>query len=193
MGEVDVNLKIDAGADVTVLLEDSFATLTQRTGVACFWRGPVEALGILRWLMETSYKVKLKNDAKPVRVAIPLQPRLKQELERLVKMEVIPPVDSLMEWCSGIMLVPKANGQIRLAYDYPLSRQILGTATKLRNAAVFSTLYADSGYWQLRLENESRLLTTFITPFGRFCFNRLLFGITSAPGKCLASWQTLLK
>ena len=28
---------------------------------------------------------------------------------------------------------------------------------------------------------ESRLLTTFITPHGRFCFNKLPFGITSAP------------
>ena len=28
---------------------------------------------------------------------------------------------------------------------------------------------------------ESAKLTTFIIPFGRFCFNRLPFGITSAP------------
>ena len=28
---------------------------------------------------------------------------------------------------------------------------------------------------------NSRLLTTFITPYGRFCFNKLPFGITSAP------------
>ena len=28
---------------------------------------------------------------------------------------------------------------------------------------------------------ESRLLTTFITPCGRFCFNKLPFGVASAP------------
>ena len=28
---------------------------------------------------------------------------------------------------------------------------------------------------------NSHLLTTFITPFGRYCFNVLPFGITSAP------------
>ena len=41
--------------------------------------------------------------------------------------------------------------------------------------------YANSGFWQIRLAKELHHLTTFITPFGRFCFNRLPFGITSAP------------
>ena len=41
--------------------------------------------------------------------------------------------------------------------------------------------FANSGFWQIPLSKESALLTTFITPFERFCFNRLPFGITSAP------------
>ena len=40
---------------------------------------------------------------------------------------------------------------------------------------------ANSGFWQIKLAPESAKLTTFITPYGRFCFNRLPFGITSAP------------
>ena len=46
------------------------------------------------------------------------------------------------------------------------------------------------GFWQIKLSKESALLTTFITPFGRFCFNRLPFGITSAPEyfqRCMSS------
>ena len=35
--------------------------------------------------------------------------------------------------------------------------------------------------YQIQLSKDSSELTTFITPFGRFCFNRLPFGITSAP------------
>ena len=55
------------------------------------------------------------------------------------------------------------------------------TLAQLSNATVFTKLYANSGFWQIRLAKESCHLTTFITPFGRFCFNRLPFGITSVP------------
>lgn len=52
---------------------------------------------------------------------------------------------------------------------------------KLAGATVFSTLDASSGFWQILLDHSSLLLTTFITPRGRFCFQRLPFGIMSAP------------
>ena len=51
----------------------------------------------------------------------------------------------------------------------------------MRDATVFSKLDASSGFWQIPLDNDSSRLTTFITPFGRYCFRRLPFGITSAP------------
>ena len=52
---------------------------------------------------------------------------------------------------------------------------------QLENAVVFSKLDANSGYWQILLTQECAPLTTFITPFGRYFFKRLPFGITSAP------------
>ena len=51
------------------------------------------------------------------------------------------------------------------------------TLAQLSGATLFSKL--DSGFWQIPLAKESKLLTTFITQ--RFCFNKLPFGISSAP------------
>ena len=85
--------------------------------------------------------------------------------------------------------VPKANCKVRICFDLtPLNkavqREIHPMATvdenlaKVKGSQVFSKLALTrvSGKY-----TQSRLLTTFITPFSRFCFNRLPFGISSAP------------
>ena len=37
--------------------------------------------------------------------------------------------------------------------------------------------FAKSGYWCVKLSEQSQPLTTFRTPFGRYCFQRLPFGL----------------
>ena len=41
-------------------------------------------------------------------------------------------------------------------------------------------IFTNSGFWQISLAKDSRLLTTFITPYGRYCFNKMPFGISCA-------------
>ena len=96
------------------------------------------------------------------------------------------------KWCSGIVPVLKPNGKVRICVDLiqlnkSVNREVHpiysvdDSLAKLSKSRVFSKLDANSGFWQLPLDKESRLLTTFITPYGRYCFNRPTFGITSAP------------
>ncbi|KAL1264174.1 hypothetical protein QQF64_004529 [Cirrhinus molitorella] len=47
---------------------------------------------------------------------------------------------------------------------------------QLAKNTVFSSLDAESGFWQIPLEEHSAHLTTFITPLGRYCFKWLPFG-----------------
>ena len=63
---------------------------------------------------------------------------------------------------------------------YPMAT-VEQVANKLTGAQIFSTLEACSGFWQLPVDEESSKLLTFNTPWGRYRFTRLPFGISSAP------------
>ena len=56
--------------------------------------------------------------------------------------------------------------------------------TKIGTCKKFTKLDASCAYWQIPLDYESSLLTTFSTPFGRFQFIRMPYGITSASDVC---------
>ena len=47
-------------------------------------------------------------------------------------------------------------------------------------ARLFSKLDTSSGYWQIKVDQASAKLQAFNTPFGRYCFKRLPFGVHSA-------------
>ena len=149
--------------------------------------------------MVQPYSIKLKDDVEPYavstprRVPHPILPRLEAELKKLQELDVIFPVTKPTEWCAPIVVVPKANGKdVRLCVDLTkLNKAVLRPRHMLPsvdyvfgqigNAKVFSKLDANSGFHQVILTNKSKLLTTCITPFGRFAYNGLPYGITSAP------------
>ena len=91
-----------------------------------------------------------------------------------------------------MVVVPKKSRDVRICVDFQLLDEsvlqevhplptVEETLDQLGGATVFSKLDANSGFWQIPLHESSRPLTIFVTPFGRFWFNKLPFGISSAP------------
>ena len=149
-------------------------------------------------LMDTKpVKISLKEDAIPHctnvsrRIALPLYGKVREEIDRMSNMGVISKITEPTDWCAPMVPVPKPNGKLRLCVDLKKLNQsvkrelyILPTvediAHKLLGATVFSTLDCSSSFWQLPLDKESAKLTTFISPFGRYHFNRVPYGLSSA-------------
>ena len=134
--------------------------------------------------------IRLKEDAKPHalftprNVSLPLREKVREELDRMEELGVISKVSEPTPWCAGMVVVPKKSGAVRICVDLKaLNESVLrethpipkvdNMLAQLMGAAVFSKLDANSGFWQIPLSEESRLLTTFITPFGRHAFKKL--------------------
>ena len=66
---------------------------------------------------------------------------------------------------------------LREQYTLPVIDQLLA---RLACATVFSKLDCNSGFHQIKLSSKLQLLITFTAPFGRFCYTRAPFGISSA-------------
>ncbi|KAK2564593.1 Retrovirus-related Pol polyprotein from transposon 17.6 [Acropora cervicornis] len=143
-------------------------------------------------------KLHLEIDKSVPPVALPVRKvpfavtdPLKQELERLVKTGVLQPVDVPTNWVSSMVVVKKSNGKIRLCIDpkslnvalkrnhYPLP-VIDDLLPLLAKAKVFSVVDARNGFWHVQLDNESSFRSTFGTPWGRFRWTRMPFGISPA-------------
>ena len=128
----------------------------------------------------------------PRKVPLNLQKKLKAQLDSM-EGTVIEKVTEPTDWVSSMVLVTKPNSKdLRICLDpmdlnqaikrphYPLPviEEIL---PKLGKAKIFSVLDAKNGFWQVKLDRESSYPTTFNTPFGRYRWKRMPFGISSAP------------
>ena len=122
------------------------------------------------------------------RIPIELEQPVKAELNRLVKLGVITPVEEPTDWVNQITVATKKNGSLRICIDprslnLALRREryrlpVLDVLPELATAKVFSKVDLSHGYWHCVLDEESTLLTTFTTPFGRFKWLRLPFGLS---------------
>uniref|UniRef100_A0A5S6Q8Y2 Reverse transcriptase domain-containing protein n=1 Tax=Trichuris muris TaxID=70415 RepID=A0A5S6Q8Y2_TRIMR len=147
-------------------------------------------------LMQGDYHIEVDPSITPVqhlprRVPVALQAELRQKIDQLVAKGVLAKVIEPTDWISNMVIV-KRKQKLRLCidprdlnkalkrsrYQIPTIEEML---PRLSNAKIFSVLDAKDGFWQVRLDDQSSKLTTFWTPFGRYRWLRMPFGISTAP------------
>ena len=151
------------------------------------------------------YKLRLKPDAVPVKhrprkVPVHLQDAFHEEVERLVKIDVLEKVTEPTEWVNSFVIIEKVidssnahspnhviKKSIRLCIDPKdlnealerepyYSRTIDELISMFAGAKVFTIVDMDKGYWQVVLHPESRKLTCMAFDIGRYQFKRLPMG-----------------
>ena len=124
----------------------------------------------------------------PRRCPIALKDEIERELDSMEEMGVISRVSKPTDWVSSLVYSRKSSGRLRICLDpkdlnRAIKRPHYHTRTleeithKLAGATVFSKLDARHGYWSVSLDEESSMKTTFNSPFGRYRFLRLPFGL----------------
>ena len=145
---------------------------------------------------EQAYHIELKNDAVPVcepprRVPFALRESLKIKLDSMEEQGMIKKVDKPTEWVHNLVIVEKKDKSLRICldprnlnicvkrehYQIPVLEDI---TSQLSGKHVFTVIDLKEAFWQIPLTKESMLLTTFSTPYDRYCFTRMPFGICSA-------------
>ena len=107
-------------------------------------------------------------------------------------MEIVAKVDDPTDWISSMVVITKRSGKVRLCIDpNPLNNTLKRNHYRLpsvedvlpllSDAKFFTVLDARNGFWHVQLDTDNSYLTTFSTPWSRYRWLRMPFGITSAP------------
>ncbi|XP_026118435.1 uncharacterized protein LOC113097414 isoform X1 [Carassius auratus] len=130
---------------------------------------------VLQHCLYTRHPVPIKQ--RPYRLTPAKQAIVKEQIEEMLKADIIEP--SYSAWASPVVLVPKKDGSLRFCVDYrkinaltesdaypiPNITEILES---LSDAAIFSTLDLNCGYWQVPMDPESKSKTASITSGGLY-------------------------
>jgi hypothetical protein len=154
---------------------------------------PSDMPGILRDV--TEHSLDIRAGARPVKQ--PLH-RFDEEKRRAIGVEIqklmaagfIKEVFHL-EWLANPVLVKKKGGKWRMCVDYtglnkacpkvpyPLPR-IYQIVDSTAGCETLPFLDAYSGYHQIKMKESDQFVTSFITPFGMYCYTTMPFGLRNA-------------
>ena len=122
-----------------------------------------------------------------------LKEKIEQSLGKRVAEGTLTPVQ-FSEWAAPIVPIVKEDGSVRICGDYKMTANKLSKLDNypipksedlfitLNGGKQFTKLDMSQAYQQLLLSEESKQFTTINTHKGLFRYNRLPYGISSAPG-----------
>ena len=140
--------------------------------------------------------------SKPYPIPYTLQETIDEEVEKMLKLEVIRRCDS--PYASPIVLVKKKDGSVRFCTDFRKLNLITLFSTepmmeanqiyrKLKNDEWYSLFDLTKGYWQIPIEKNSQNKTCFVTPNGSYCYLKMAFGLVNAAATFNRMMRKLLK
>ena len=156
--------------------------------------------------------IHLKSDAIPYAVHSPIpipyheEAIIKAQLDADVARGIIKrvPIGIPVTWCAHMVITHKKDGRPRITVDYQrLNRQCLREthhceppfhlASQVPRDTKKTVLDAVDSYYSVALDEESQLLTTFITKWGRYMYLRVPQGFLSAGDMFTSRYDDIIK
>ncbi|KFM69647.1 hypothetical protein X975_21174, partial [Stegodyphus mimosarum] len=123
---------------------------------------------------------------------VPLQCYVADVRCKLEREGIVLKVNKPTDWVQSLVVVEKPNGNLRLCLDPSDLNKVIkkehyqipspdDIISRLEVKKVFSVVDLKDRFWHVPLDETSSELCTFNTPYGRYKFNKLPFGISSTP------------
>ncbi|KAK7901534.1 hypothetical protein WMY93_018303 [Mugilogobius chulae] len=164
-----------------------------------------EELGTLKGTKAT---IHIKENAvprffRPRSIPYAMRTKVDEEIDRLLKEDIITPV-KYSEWAAPVVPILKPVGTVRLCGDYKLTVNTVSSLEQypiprvddlfnaLAKGTQFTKLDMSHAYQQILMDEESKKYLTVNTHRGLFTYNRLPFGVASAPAIFQRTMESLL-
>ncbi|XP_041863718.1 uncharacterized protein K02A2.6-like [Melanotaenia boesemani] len=164
-----------------------------------------EELGTLRGTKATIHVADkaVPRFFRPRSLPYAMKAKVDEELDRLLREEIITPV-KYSEWAAPVVPILKPTGSVRLCGDYKLTVNTVSALEQypiprvedlfatLSHGKQFSKLDMSHAYQQIVMDEDSKKYLTVNTHRGLFTYNRLPFGVASAPATFQRTMESLL-